>query len=74
MWPESARTDPALLILTETVLPTTAQAGQIAAEAGVKRTVLTHLSASISQAGALAEVRQYYPGEVLFGEDLLVIE
>lgn len=36
--------------------------------------VLTHLSASISQAGALAEVQQYYPGEVLLGEDLLVIE
>lgn len=74
MWPESARTDPALLILTETILPTTAQAGQIAAAAGVKRMVLTHLSASISKEGALAEVRQYYPGEVLFGEDLLVIE
>ena len=74
MWPESARTDPALLILTETILPTTAQAGQIAAEAGVKRMVLTHLSASISQVEALAEVREYYPGEVLFGEDLLVIE
>ncbi|MFQ6030172.1 MAG: MBL fold metallo-hydrolase, partial [Dehalococcoidia bacterium] len=74
MWPESARTDPALLILTETILPTTTQAGQIAAEAGVKRMVLTHLSASINQDEALAEVRQHYQGEVLFGEDLLVIE
>ncbi len=74
MWPESARTDPARLILTETILPTTAQAGQIAVEAGVKRMVLTHLSASINQAVALAGVRQYYPGEVLFGEDLLIIE
>ncbi len=74
MWPESARTDPTRLILTETTLPTTAQAGQIAAEAGVKRMVLTHLSTSINQAVALAEVRQHYPGEVLFGEDLLIIE
>lgn len=73
-FPESALSNPSLRHLTESILPSTSQAGQIAAEAGVKRMVLTHLSASISQAGALAEVRQYYPGEVLLGEDLLVIE
>lgn len=73
-WQESDLTNPALRYLTESVLPSTTQAGQIAAEAGVKRMVLTHLSASISQAGALAEVRQHYQGEVLLGSDLLVIE
>ena len=74
MWPESALNNPGIRVLTETILPTTAQAGQIAAEAGVKRMVLTHLSASVNQAEALAEVGQHYQGEVLFGEDLLVIE
>ena len=74
MWPESALTNPNVLILTESVLPTTTQAGQIAAEAGVKRLVLTHLSASINEAGALANVRQHYQGKVLLGSDLLVIE
>ncbi len=74
MWPESALNNPGIRVLTETILPTTAQAGQIAAEAGVKRMVLTHLSASVNQAEALAEVGQHYQGEILFGEDLLVIE
>lgn len=39
--------------------------------------VLTHLGASIEQncdAKILEEVRQHYKGEVLLGEDLLVIE
>jgi len=43
----------------------------------VKRMVLTHLGASIEQnsdAKILEEVRQHYKGEVLLGEDLLVIE
>ena len=78
MWPESLlATNPGLRTLTETVLPSTTQAGQIAADAGVKRMVLTHLNVSISQnnyAEVLADVRQHYQGEVLLGEDLLVIE
>ncbi len=78
MWPESfLKANPALRTLTESVLPSPYQAGQIAAEAGVKRMVLTHLSASISQNNfeeVLADVRQHFQGEVLFGEDLLVIE
>jgi ribonuclease Z len=67
MWSESGLTNPGLRILTESVLPSTTQAG-------VKRMVLTHLSASVNREEALAEVRQQYSGEVLFGEDLLVIE
>ena len=77
MWPESALTNPGRRVLTESILPSTTQAGQIAAESGVKRMVLTHLSASIGQdnfAEVLADVRQHYQGEVLLGEDLLAIE
>jgi len=74
---ESALANPFSLYLTESILPSTAQAGQIAAGAGVKRMVLTHLGASIEQncdAKILEEVRQHYKGEVLLGEGLLVIE
>jgi ribonuclease Z len=74
---ESELANPFSLYLTESILPSTAQAGQIAAGAGVKRMVLTHLGASIEQnsdAKILEEVRQHYKGEVLLGEDLLVIE
>lgn len=74
MWPESVLTNPTVQILSESILPTTTQAGQITAEAGVKRLVLTHLSAPINDAGALADVRQHYRGEVLLASDLLVIE
>ncbi len=73
-WSESALTNPTVQIFTESVLPTTTQAGQIAAEAGVKRLVLTHLSPSVNETGALVDVRQHHQGEVLLGSDLLVIE
>ena len=73
-WSESALTNPTVQIFTESVLPTTTQAGQIAAEAGVKRLVLTHLSPSVNETGTLADVRQHHQGEVLLGSDLLVIE
>lgn len=75
IWSESDLTNnSALRYLTESVLPSTAQAGQIAAEAGVRRMVLTHMGASISHSGALAEVRQHYQEEVLVGSDLMVIQ
>ena len=74
MSPESALTNPTVQILTESVLPSTTQAGQIAAEAGVKRIVLTHMSPLIKEEAALADVRQHYQGEVRLGSDLLVIE
>ena len=70
---ENDLSDPVRRYLTESVLPSTSQAAQIAAEAGGRRMVRTHLGASISQAGALAAVRQHYQGEVLLGSDLLVI-
>ena len=74
MWPESVLTNPTVQIFTESVLPTTTQAGQIAAEAGVKRLVLTHLSPSVNETGTLADVRQHHQGEEPLGSDLLVIE
>ena len=49
-------------------------AGQIVAEAGAKLMVLTNMSPSITEEGALAEVRQHFQGEVLLGTDMLVIE
>ena len=73
-WSESALTNPTVQIFTESVLPTTTQAGQIAAEAGVKRLVLTHLSPSVNETRTLADVRQHHQGEVLLGSDFLVIE
>jgi len=74
MWSESALTNPTVQILTESALPTITQAGEIAAEAGVKCLVLTHLSPSANETGALAHIRQHHLGEVLLGSDLLVIE
>ena len=67
----------AMKYLSDTVLPSSAQVGQIAAQAHVKRMVLTHLSATINQdnfAEIQADIRLAYDGDVLLGEDLLVIE
>ena len=75
MYPESALTSGSPYnYLTESVLPTTTQAGQIAADAGVKRMVLTHLSQTVEESQALVDVRQHYQGEVLMGTDLLVLQ
>ena len=73
-WSESALTNPTVQIFTESVLPTTTQAGQIAEEAGVRCLVLTHLSPSVNETRTLADVRQHHQGEELLGSDLLVIE
>ena len=74
---ESAMANPISHYLTESILPSTTQVGQIAAEANVKRMVLTHLRSSIRHdnvSEVLADVHKNYQGEVLLGEDLLVIE
>jgi ribonuclease BN (tRNA processing enzyme) len=50
--------------------------GRIAADAGVRTLVLTHFvpaDGPLDQAGVLAEVRKSFAGEVVFGEDLLVL-
>lgn len=51
--------------------------GSIAAQAGVKALVLSHYvpgDASFDREKVLAEIRKSYAGEVIFGEDLMVLE
>ena len=51
--------------------------GQIARDAGVKKLVLSHYvpgDASVDREAVLSEIRKSFDGEVVFGEDLLVIE
>jgi ribonuclease BN (tRNA processing enzyme) len=51
--------------------------GRVAAEAGVKSLVLSHYvpgDATFDREKVLAEIRKTYPGEVIFGEDLMVLE
>ena len=74
--PQSKVTNIAMKYLAAGVLPSSLQVGQIAAQANVKRLVLTHLSASITQDNfpeILADIRRNYAGDVLLGEDLMSI-
>lgn len=76
-FPHKLVNNPVTEYLTTSILPSSRQVGTIAAEANVKRLVLTHLSASISKANEteiLEDVRQDYQGEILIGHDLLQIE
>ncbi|HSG44964.1 MAG TPA: MBL fold metallo-hydrolase [Anaerolineales bacterium] len=69
--------NPLMEYLTESILPSSGQVGKIAAEACVKRMLLTHLSASITSKDfpeIKMDIEEHYHGEVLFGEDLLVVE
>ena len=62
--------------LTASILPTTEQAGQIAAAANVKRMVLTHLSASFDEmtdGEIVAEVSAEFDGDVVVGKDLMTL-
>ena len=72
--PASKVNNIAMRYLSESILPTSVQAGQIAAQAQVQRMVLTHLSAGMDRdsfPAILADIRQNYAGEVVMGEDLL---
>jgi len=74
--PKRLANTPVMQHLTESVLPSSGEVGRIAAEAGVKQMVLTHLSASISDdnfAEIKADVRQTFQGKLLLGHDLLKI-
>jgi len=69
--------NPLMEYLTTSILPSSGQAGEIASEAGVKRMVLTHLSATITSTDLpeiLDDVGETYQGEVILAEDLMVIE
>lgn len=75
--PQSRVNNPVLRYLTQSILPSSGQVGRIAAEAGARRMVLTHLSDSITPENypeILADVRRDYEGEVIIGEDLMSIE
>lgn len=73
---EAELATPARRMLAERVIASSGQAGKIAAQAGVKRLVLTHLStidlASLAQIEA--DVRRDYTGPVYLGTDLFVLE
>ncbi len=76
-FPQSLESNPVLKYLMTSILPSSGQAGMIAAEAGVKRMVLTHLSATITPTNfseILDDIRQAYQGEVILGQDLMKVE
>ena len=62
--------------LTRHLFPSSAQAGKIAAEAGVKKLVLTHFRQKPEHLmrAIEADVRRDFDGEVILGSDLLEIE
>lgn len=69
--------NPLMEYLTESILPSSGQVGEIASEAGVKRMLLTHLSATITSADLpeiLGDIGETYQGEVILAKDLMVIE
>ena len=75
--PKSRVTGPLMTYLTTSILPSSGQVGSIAAAAGVKRMVLTHLSASITPeiySEIHQDIGQDYQGEVIIGQDLMTIE
>jgi len=75
--PKSRVTDPVMRYLTSSILPSSGQVGVIAAQAGVKRMVITHLSESISAENSseiFADIQKDFQGGVLMGADLLNIE
>ena len=73
---EAEITDPAFVHLAKHVIASSGQVGRIAARNGAKRLVLTHIRPkSETMLRSLAQdVRNAYSGEVLLGEDLMVIE
>ena len=75
--PKSRVNNPVMGYLTTSILPSSGQVGAIAAQAGAKRMVLTHLSESIStdnEQEIFSDIRADYQGDVLLGYDLMTIE
>jgi len=69
--------NPVMAYLAGSILSFSGQVGAIAAKARVKRMVLTHLSAAIKAADLpeiAGDIAADYKGEVILGEDLMVIE
>jgi ribonuclease Z len=75
--PKSRVTNPVMKYLTTSIVPSSGQVGVIAAQAGAKRMVITHLSESISlenKTEIFSDIHQDYLGEILLGQDLMTIE
>jgi ribonuclease BN (tRNA processing enzyme) len=72
---EEEITTPALERLARQVIASAGEAGKIAARNQVKRLVLTHIrpKPDVMMEAMVAEVRGAYAGEVVVGEDLMVI-
>lgn len=69
-------THPEFNVLSDMVIASSTQVGMFAARAGVATVVLTHIRKKSSQLmqALVADVHQHFPGEVIVGEDLMVIE
>lgn len=69
-------TTPARQLLSRLVIATSGQAGKIAAQAGVKSLLLTHVSAMSPEmlAALEADVRRDFPGPLALGNDLLALD
>lgn len=52
---------------------TAREAGRVAAEAGARRLVLTHLLGSLDRSRSLAQARERFPGDVALAEDNQVL-
>lgn len=72
---EQEVTDAVTELLAQNVMATSAQAGQIAARAGVRKLVLTHFDSKPPEIleAMVADVRRAYHGEVCLAEDLMTI-
>ena len=72
---EAEITTPALERLAQHVIASSGQAGKIAARNQVKRLVLTHIRPKPDEMmrAMVEDVRGAYNGELLVGEDLMVI-
>ncbi|MYA96046.1 MAG: MBL fold metallo-hydrolase [Nitrospinae bacterium] len=73
---EAEVVDPHTERLTRHLFPSSAQAGKIAAEAGVKKLVLTHFREKPEHLMRAIEedVRRDFDGEIILGRDLLEVE
>lgn len=70
--PKSKANTPLMRFLTKSILPSSGQVGRIAAEAGVKKMILTHLSATINDETfpeIELDVRQDFQGDLLLASD-----
>jgi ribonuclease Z len=75
LFAEQEVADLATELLAQHVMATAAQAGQIAARAGVRKLVLTHFDSKPREVleAMVADARRAYSGEVCLAEDLMTI-